>query len=1395
GELDLGTELNIDLPGLLDREIINDFIEVTDDGINGNDHEAVQLDELIDITSQLNSDTDFDGSVAAGAVDVANLDFHDFGGPAGIELVDAMRSAVQSSVEDAIADLGNTTLDDLIADLNSISVSFTSDDGSVNAGEVTYQVDVNASGLAFDPSSDSGDGDYEVTFDLGLSIARYDTFHFDLGRNADLVGLFYDPNLAGAAGFPEIEVKTVFELEGSLGLTVELDEIDNDTVAGDDSLEITVFNNDMYLDATDTVVRAGAIVEAATVDPFNLRIGFLDIIADGSFDLTAFATAELGEPGADDKISMSELSAADYETDDVVYSTDGALDVLLDVEVDYTLDTNGYLEDAMDALGFTGAQIQLSGSPFDPLLQSEFSVDNLDPRTGAFVELIDFGDLTPFRNMTASGMITIIDQFSNFLTTFQENADLFAYDLPFMGSTSLLGETDTDQNILAFDEPVNDLVDSLFATVDGFTVPEFDSIQELLDLALMSSIVTGFDFLDDIIAFDLSFENTVNFDKDFDFGFDFGTFAGVSTTGGFSLTSELGLLLTLGVDLADPVEVAIASSEAALALVGLFNAAGSNPVPANGQLAQNVKFRINVGGLPGISVDLDATDTSTNTMRSDLVADLQLAINDAIAQAVTDGDITAAEAPTVVVAVDTDSGRLIIRALGESFLQIEKQEIAAADFGDFDLLGFDDLQRATSSPLPLNGILSGTAMFDVTIDGVTHSMSVAQDATNTSIDDLLSDIEAEIDGEFGGDVVSVVSFTDGTGVAGFKIALNEGAGHSLIIDTVADGGVADDELGLRSDTVASIVQLVGNRDFDFTANAIVLPANGQLTQDSSFDVTLSPGSTHTVDVLKTSTDANEDREDLVRDIRDAMQLVEVEPGLTLDQVFDVSLDSSGRIEILAAFEPFDSIIIDNVLGDTLLDDMSSSLEGPPTDGQLADEPTVFQIELTNDSGVVTAAEITVNTAGNTSLSELVDSFNTGFSNAGVDGDVVAGLIGGRITFSAVDGDVVSIRVTQLSVSEETSTGFESGTSARVQPENNAFIADVDFDANVSATAAGSGSANLGFLGIDFGSITGDIAASVSGILVASETFETFTGLSYDTLFEAASGKLLDESDPSQGTLIASIGANLVVSGSSDVEFGSISITGAGGVLDDLQDYLDTLVGTPSVGIEVADIISFDPSAIIIPVLTDLEELAPFSSFTFDNILDTFEDVRDFLQGLMDLDFLGDPLPFVGLDLSEALGFVDGFIDVLNDMVDEDVAVIQELTETIATALEQVTGGLITLTYEVSSPGVLGFDIDFTRAFGGSLPINFDLTDLGLPASFAEVANLSGAANLAVNFSADFGISFGVEPGDPTSIFINTDETGLSISGLANASEVSFVGSLGPLAALIDGGALTLNGTG
>ncbi|OUR78342.1 hypothetical protein A9Q83_08220 [Alphaproteobacteria bacterium 46_93_T64] len=1413
GELDLGTDFSIDLPGLLDRETDNDFVEVSDDGISGNDHEAVKLDELTDISAQLASDADFDGSVAAGAVDVASLDFHDFGGAAGIEIVDAIRSGVEASIAASIADIGNASLDDLITDLDGISVSFTSDDASVNTGEVTYHVDVHASNLNIDPNTDSGDGDYEVTFDLGLSLARQDTFSFDLGRNADLVGLFYDVNVAGAGGFPEVEVSTGFSFEAVMGLTLALDEIDTliDADTDDDSLLITVSEGDLYLDVDGAQVIAGASVSAATLDPFDLKIGFLNIIADGTFDLEAGAIATMGDPDLDDKISIGEINTVGYETDDTSYELGGAIDVLLDVQVDFDLDNNTFTDpeliDLETALGVLSAQIQLSGNPFDPLLQSEFDVDNPDPRTGPFVELIDFSDLTPFRNMTSSGMITIIDQFSNFLTVFQENADLFAYDLPFMGSTSLLGETDTDLNILAFDEPVNDLVGNLYSVVDSINVPEFSTLQELLGLSEMSSLVTGFSFTDDIIAFDLAFENEVMFSKDFDFNFDFGTFAEIGATGGFSLTSDLGLLLTLGVDLADPVEIAIASADAALALVGLYNAAGSNPVPANGQLAQNIKFRINVGGLPGISVDVDAADTSGNASRADLLADLQTAIDAAIAQAVLDDLVSAADAPNVIVDIDPESERLIVRALGVSFLQIEKQEIAAADFGDFDLLGFEDLQRATSSPMPMNGILSGAATFDLTIDGVTHSMSVAQDGTNTSIDDLLADIDAEIDSEFGSNVVSVLSFTDGTGVAGFKIELNDGVGHSLSIDAVTDGGVAADELGLRNDTVSSLVQLVANRNFDFSHTPVVLPANGQLSENSTFEVTLSPGATHSVEVLKTNTDGNEDREDLLRDIRDAMQLVEVEAGLTLDQTFDISLDGSGRIEILAAFEPFDSISIDFVAGDELFSNtgtLTSSLEGPLTSGVLADEPTTFQMELTNNTGVVTAVLVSVSTVGNTSLSDLVDSFDAAFATAteldgitpsDVSGDVIAGLLGGRLTLSAVDGDVTSIRVTELSSTEETSTGFESGTSARVQPENNAFVSEVEFDADVSATAAGTASANLGFLGLEFGSVSGDIAAAVSGSLAATETFGSFIGLSYDTLFEAASGKLLDESDPGLGSLIESIGAGLGVSGSASVEFGAPSITGAGGVLDDLQDYLDTLAGTPTVGISVADITAFDPAAIISPVLTDLEQLAPFSSFTYDNILDTFEDVRDFLIGLMEMDFLGDPLPFVGIDLGEALGFVEGFIDVLNEMIDEDIAVIQELTETISAALEQVTGGLISLTYEVNSPGVLGFDINFTRAFGGSLPINFDLTELGLPAAFEDVANLSGAANLAANFSADFGISFGVEPENPTNVFINTDESGISISGLANASEVSFVGALGPLAALIDGGALTLNGTG
>ena len=55
--------------------------------------------------------------------------------------------------------------------------------------------------------------------------------------------------------------------------------------------------------------------------------------------------------------------------------------------------------------------------------------------------------------------------------------------------------------------------------------------------------------------------------------------------------------------------------------------------------------------------------------------------------------------------------------------------------------------------LAQTGILSGDAQFELTVGGVTKTISLATDPTNTSLSDLIVDLNAVLDLEFGASIV------------------------------------------------------------------------------------------------------------------------------------------------------------------------------------------------------------------------------------------------------------------------------------------------------------------------------------------------------------------------------------------------------------------------------------------------------------------------------------------------------------------------------------------------------------------------------------------------------------------------------------------------------------------
>ncbi|WP_407493414.1 hypothetical protein [Pseudooceanicola sp. MF1-13] len=1421
--------LDIDLPALLDRE---------DGGIA---HQTVELDELMQIAEKIAEDGDFD-LVGPSSIDIAANDWHDFyQGDGEISHSDAIRNAFGSQLIDQAGDffagISFDSFVNYINGLSSVAIDMP-DDNLVGTPTTSYLLDVNATGVT---TQDDGFGNIVLSFGLELEVERTDTFSLDFGRNADLLSLIYGADESGDAGMPDISVTSGMSFSADATFFVSISFDDGGTPGDTSDDETTITYNNGALGLTGVDARFGAEADVTGL-AFDAQLGFLEIDVEGDFGMEAFAS--YSNAGFLSLFSLSGLSLNDAD-----------IDVAGSLSASFTASAalGGSGELSTLATEFAGRSFEIDVTVADifasgALFGSEDG--SVDPRTAPKVTLggTDFDAwFEPFTNLNADELLTYIAQFRSFLLQFQNAPDLFGFDIPFIDDVSLLGQAslpdDAPADALPYDlldwaSPVQALIDGLYTEGTGNAasalLPEFDSLQSLVETAFNTPLV-GLSFNDDlgVLEFNLEFGNSTQLlDQDLDFNFNFGPLENFDFDGDIDINGALTLSFLMGIDLGGATEVSIASSEVGLGLISLHDGSGSR---VNLNFSNPARFKLQVNGLPAFDVSVPAEGGGYASLDA-LATALQTAITDAINTTFDPG-----ERPTIVVD-NIDGDRISIRAPGNTFLKIV--EIDDTDPNDFSALGFNNGQTANVSPLPDNGVLSGTAEFDLVLDGTTYTVSLATDSGNGDIDDLLADLEAAIAAaEDSGNVAIGAGRVDVraplTGDGAFKLVLLDDSVTSMELSGA--NAVAVTELGLRNTDLSSRVQLIGDREISFSGIAVDgLPADGILANDLEIDVTLTiEGVETTYDVIVPASATygmiegqaderdNESPSDLLADIRDALQAVEVSDGVTLGEYFELDNDDEQLI-VRSFFENVDAISISDNLG------ILGNIEGVLTTGLASSgqfevsgvdrTDLVFLLEVTQTDGTLLSHEINISDAGNGSIADIIADMNADIAGSAIDGFVAAGTVGSRLTFAAISSDVASIRISQLddngADNEERILGLENGASAVAPPVSGAFAADITITAAIDAVASGFGEVDLGFLGISAG-VSGTANADVSGTLRGGAVLGQDNAIGFQTLFDAASGKLYDGTNTDavdagltwmeflgltsapDANLSGGLGA--AVSGDVELTFSGVNVSGSGGVLDDIAAYIGAIANATEreFTLSVDDIVAFDPSDIILPGLGSLDEnLAAFFAFDFGDVQNAFQQAGDFLEGVMDLEFLGTALPFVGLDLSEALGFVSGIEGVIDSVLEFEVDTVQDLTDAVYAALEAVgvdPGSISDLIeFQVNSPGALVFNLGFDRDFGGTLPINFSLADLigdafELP-GIDRIADLSGAANLAANFGADVNLAFGVDITNPlNALFIDTANTGISITGEAEASEVSFIGALGPLAALIDGGSLRLGG--
>ncbi len=225
----------------------------------------------------------------------------------------------------------------------------------------------------------------------------------------------------------------------------------------------------------------------------------------------------------------------------------------------------------------------------------------------------------------------------------------------------------------------------------------------------------------------------------------------------------------------------------------------SSAAPADGKLVEDLAFQLTVNGQSPTEEIFSAVrvkETVNNSSADALAADVEAAINDALADenitvSVTVNDegklVFSSTAELTIDFSDNPSRRLEMQAIGTVAdvpitINFFRPNLVAENAGNRISIGAPPVtvqpdeevsQRllgrrveistdftdpaykelgVLSSPVPFDGVLTGTANFTLIVDDVEHAITVNPDANNDSIDDLIDDINQAINFEFNNDI-------------------------------------------------------------------------------------------------------------------------------------------------------------------------------------------------------------------------------------------------------------------------------------------------------------------------------------------------------------------------------------------------------------------------------------------------------------------------------------------------------------------------------------------------------------------------------------------------------------------------------------------------------------------
>jgi hypothetical protein len=691
---------------------------------------------------------------------------------------------------------------------------------NTSVGIMTITVD----GVSGSLTHNGGD-DYEFEIDLTFSVEYEQTYKFDLGRNADVIGFSYKPE-----DMPSVDLKTGFSLDLSFGVEVILTEGDYDMQNDTNDTAVITENSEFFI--RDTSLDASAEVSETGL-AFDLQIGFLEIeVFSGTHTVFGETMALFVDPGSD-PLTLSELTSTPV-SNLIDVSSNGTIFSNMPVKVKDIL-TTGF-NTTFESLALS---IQMLGDPFNPFV----APGGDDPRSAPPIDMsLDFkSHILPFTLVLADGLLGLLEQLKGWYGSFGTSQMFSVVDVPFADGETLASALDLLSGL-------DDLLTNSYIAItdeDGLTTPQFISVQTLaiaLDNALtsmnLSTINTNYDLTRNELTFTISLNPSLStlVDIPIDFNVDLGVMGGITTDVNVSVVPDISFQLTFGIDLRPEAEIGISTRLCDIALRSLMNkTTGQAHTPTNGQLPQDAKFKLTLGGLGSVLVNVSTANTSGNSDINDLAADIELAINT---------ELVASEIDDTIEVDVLIGNRLIFISDNSTYLRIQNNsDNDAQSKGGFELLGFWDGQVGSTTPTPINGILSGEATFDITVGTIKRSVSVPQDTSNANIsgptdkdpkiDRLIFDLQVGVNNALNGsNIVDVRRIGDG-----FAFVLGS-ATIEKYLRVQNPNDVASVELGIPEDQIAAELQIIGDRYLYIIGNVLSNDIETNFNIDEDVSITL-----------------------------------------------------------------------------------------------------------------------------------------------------------------------------------------------------------------------------------------------------------------------------------------------------------------------------------------------------------------------------------------------------------------------------------------------------------------------------------------------------------------------------------------------------------------------------